>query len=79
MVEQRYQAIREVLDTPTTISDVASRYGVEQIARVSDVSRSQELLASSGITTSANRAAAAPAIRWAEVVRAALRDSPVGC
>ena len=27
MVEQRYQAVREVLDTGATITDVAARYG----------------------------------------------------
>jgi transposase-like protein len=30
MVEQRYQAVREVLDTGATITDVASRYGVDR-------------------------------------------------
>ena len=30
MVEQRYQAVREVLDTEATITDVATRYGVDR-------------------------------------------------
>ncbi len=30
MVEQRYQAVREVLDTGATITDVAARYGVDR-------------------------------------------------
>lgn len=30
MVEQRYQAVREVLDTEATITDVAARYGVDR-------------------------------------------------
>ncbi len=30
MVEQRYQAVREVLDTGATITDVAGRYGVDR-------------------------------------------------
>lgn len=30
MVEQRYQAVREVLDTGATITDVALRYGVDR-------------------------------------------------
>jgi transposase-like protein len=30
MVEQRYQAVREVLDTAATITDVAARYGVDR-------------------------------------------------
>ncbi len=30
MVEQRYQAVREVLDTGATITDVARRYGVDR-------------------------------------------------
>jgi hypothetical protein len=30
MLEQRYLAVREVLDTGATVSDVASRYGVDR-------------------------------------------------
>ena len=30
MVEQRYQAVREVFDTGATITDVAARYGVDR-------------------------------------------------
>lgn len=30
MVEQRYQAVREVLDAGATITDVARRYGVDR-------------------------------------------------
>jgi transposase-like protein len=30
MVEQRYQAVREVLDTGANVTDVATRYGVDR-------------------------------------------------
>ena len=30
MVEQRYLAVREVLDTGATVSDVAARHGVDR-------------------------------------------------
>lgn len=30
MVEQRYQAVREVLDAGATITDVAQRYGIDR-------------------------------------------------
>jgi transposase-like protein len=30
MVEQRYLAVREVLDTTATVTDVATRYGVDR-------------------------------------------------
>lgn len=30
MVEQRYQAVREVLDTGASVTDVATRYGVDR-------------------------------------------------
>lgn len=39
MVEQRYQVVREVLDTGATITDVASRYGVDLLRRGGDYAR----------------------------------------
>ena len=63
VVEQRYLAVREALDTGATITDTARRYGVDRNGRGSSLAASIRPGASASSSTATTWAATSPESR----------------